>query len=419
MLTFKDFLKEDLLLEYLTDEQRSKYSKITMTDKARTVTDHFFGKGNDEVREDLKDYQHNKSEIHKQIEKHIGKEIHSDEYVKGQTTDKYGRLAKIGKLIKDEKLRNQFANDNTRVGSKSNSKHYVTVVRGTEVAGQTNSTPNEQHPKGHSWGNQSCKNVDSGVNRHYLKHEIKHGTTLVRVHDHNDQEIYRATLQPHHNEEGHTVYALDSEYGVKHPSFTKHAHDVAKRLSGEHKGGSMVYRKHKEVYNDSGNRTMFHPNATPEHISKALDDEDWEVRQAAASRPNATHEHISKALDDEDENVRMTAIEHPNATHEHISKALDDKDYYVRKAAASHPNATHEHISKALDDEDWEVRHEAASHRNATPEHIKKALRDKDQYVREAARKNTSKLAKVTRNIISKPKQKEVKRAGKSEIIFH
>jgi HEAT repeat protein len=471
MLKFKDFLKEGLLLEYLTDEQRSKYSKIKMTDKARTDTNHFFGVGNDRVKEDLKDYDHDKSEIHKQIEKHIGKEIHSDEYVKGQTTDKYGRPAKIGKLIKDEKLRNQFANDNTRAGSKTNTKHYVTVVRGTEVAGQTNSAPNKQHPKGHSWGEQSCKNVDTGSNRHYLEPEIKHGTVLVRVHDHNDQEIYRATLHPHHNNRDHTAYALDSEYGVKHPAFTAHAHNVAKRLSGEHKGGSFVYKINKDVYNDSENENIHHPNVTHDHISKALDDEDWQVRHAAINRPNATTEHISKALDDEDYHVRLAAINHPNVTHDHISKALDDEDWEVRRSAVSNPNAkpehiskalkdneatvrfnainhtnaTHEHINKALNDEDWqvrraavsnpnakpehiskalddednEVRRRAARHPNATPDHISKALDDEDNEVREAARKNTSKLAKVTRNIISKPKQKEVKRAGKSEIIFH
>ena len=68
-----------------------------------------------------------------------------------------------------------------------------------------------------------------------------------------------------------------------------------------------------------------------EHINKALNDEDTEVRREAIKNPNATHEHINKALDDEHWNVRASAISHNNATHEHINKALNDEDRSVRK----------------------------------------------------------------------------------------
>lgn len=55
--------------------------------------------------------------------------------------------------------------------------------------------------------------------------------------------------------------------------------------------------------------------------------------------PNATSEHISKALNDPNQYVRRQAIEHPNATPEHISKALNDPDDFVRQAAIRHSNA--------------------------------------------------------------------------------
>ena len=67
MYRFKDFLKEDLLKEYLTDAQRKKYSSVKVSDAARKSTDHFFGEGNDQVREDLINYDHGKSEVHRQI----------------------------------------------------------------------------------------------------------------------------------------------------------------------------------------------------------------------------------------------------------------------------------------------------------------------------------------------------------------
>ena len=128
------------------------------------------------------------------------------------------------------------------------------------------------------------------------------------------------------------------------------------------------------------------PNATPEHITKALDDEDDSVRRHAIIHPNVTPEHITKALDDEDWQVREAAIEHPKATPEHITKALNDKDAGVRGLAIKHPKATPEHITKALNDKNWQVRGTAIKHPKATPEHISKALNDKDASVRGLAR---------------------------------
>lgn len=62
MLTFKEYL-----IEYLTDTQRKKFERVQMTKKARSDTDHYFGKDNDHVREEIPDYQHDKSETHKKL----------------------------------------------------------------------------------------------------------------------------------------------------------------------------------------------------------------------------------------------------------------------------------------------------------------------------------------------------------------
>ena len=384
MYTFKKFV---ILKEYITPKQKKTINEngIEMSPEARKNTDHFFGEGNDVKREDIIDYKHDKSEIHRKVENHLNQSLSHEEYTSGITKDKYGRDAKIGRMIKDEQLRNEFASDNTRSGSKSVKKPYMSVVRGVHVMGQTNPEPDDIHPTGHAWSQQSCKNIKDGSNNRYLKHEVKHGTVVVFGHDHDGKEIYRATLQPHANDQKHVAYGVDSEYGIKHPSFTKHAKDVASRLSGEHKGGSLLYKKHPQVYNDSGLKTMVHPNATPEHISKVLNDKDRSVRQTAMRHPNATSEHISKALDDIAPSVRYTAIKHPKATPEHISKALNDRDSGVRYGAIEHPNATPEHISKALDDKDDNVRQKAIEHPKATPEHISKAMNDKDPYVRRSA----------------------------------
>ena len=400
MLRFKQFM-----VEYLTDEQRNRYKDIEMTPKARADTDHHFGKGNDLITDTLDDdagHNNNKSEIHRAVENHIGKEISHDEYRSGITRDQYGRPAKLGRMIKDEKLRNQFASDNSREGSKKTGGFTTSTVRGTEVAGQTNSEPNKEHPKGHSWGDLSCKNVDNGANNHYLPHEIQHGTVVHRVHDHNGQEIYRATLQPHHNEHGDVAYSVNSEYGIMHPAFRKSAEETAKKLSGPYKPG--LYKIHPKVYDDSrfqeGNiekdgkatSVMLHPTASKEHIDKALNDLSSDIRLAAAKHPNATSEHINKALDDSVNTVRRAALHNPNITSEHIDKALKDSDKSVRSAAVKNKKATSEHIDKALNDPNWHVRFAAAENPNATKEHLNKVLKDKNEYVRVKAvtHKNTT-----------------------------
>ena len=386
MKSFKAYL-----IEYLTDEQRNEFAGVKMTASARSATDHFFGKDNDFVREEIPNHDSvvkTKSEVHQKIESHLGVEIPHESYVKGVAKDKYGRDVKIGKQIKDEKLRNEFANDGARQGVKSTGKHYVSIVRGTEVAGQTNSAKTPEHPTGHSWGDLSCKNVDSGSNKKYLKHEIEHGTVVMRVHDHDGKEIHRATIHPHHSRENkETAYAVNSRYGIMHDSFVKHADDVASRLSGPNKK-DLIFKINKHVYNNELKSEILHPNATPEHITKALGDRDAFVRSAAIKHPNATPEHISKALDDKNVFVRSAAIKHPNATPEHITKALGDEKPLVREIAIQHPKATPEHITKALGDKDGDVRATAAEHPNVTPEHISKALEDKSSYVRITAIKH-------------------------------
>ena len=410
MIKFKTYLTEELLNEYLTDSQREKYSKIKMTPQAREATDHFFGKDKDDVREDLKGYdEENKSEVHKKVEEHIGSNIDVDNYKKGISKDKHGRDVRIGKLIKDEKLRNDFANDSARAGVKSSHGHYATIVRGTEVAGQTNSAPDEQHPRGHSWGDESCKNVDTGSNKRYLTHEVKHGSVVVRVHDNSDKEIYRATLHPHHNDAGHTAYAVDSEYGVKHSNFTEHAKDVAKRLSGSHKGGSLNYIKNSKVYNDSGKTNIIHPNvtkedldrvqmskdvinhpnATKEHLDRGIRDEDAAVREAVVSHPNASKEHLDAGIKDVNSRVRKAVVRHPNATKEHLDTGLKDKDVFIRHAAIIHPNATSEHLDAGMKDKNTIIKLSVLGHKNVTKEHVDAGMKDKDPTVRASAVRNS------------------------------
>lgn len=402
MIRFRTFL-----LEYLTDEQRNRHKDVHMTDKARADTDPFFGVGNDKVHGEI---QHDeKSEIHHQLENHLGRDLSHEEYKTGVTKDKYGRDVKLGRLIKDDNLRNQFDKDPSRKIMAPSVK--TTTVRGVEVAGQTNPVPNTEHPNGHAWHDMSCKNIENGMNRHYLGREITHGTVVHFVHDHNGQEIYRATLQPHHNNEGHTAYSVDAEYGIKHPEFTKSAHKVAAQLSGEHKPG--YYEKSANVYNDNGLSLMLHPKASVDDVHTALKDSDPKVNLAASVHPNLSGHALDAALKHDDAYVRKNAATHqntkgetlnnilktgdgyvtrsaidknPNITKEHLHTTLDhNNDPHSRSAAFKHSKIDVSHITKGLNDEDPNVRGAAIFHSKANEQHIDKASRDSSKWVRRAA----------------------------------
>jgi hypothetical protein len=318
---------QSLLIEYLTDEQRNRFKRVDMTHDARAATDHYFGKGNDKVVghvEEEDGHQHEKSEIHKAVERHIGRAIAVEDYRAGKATDHLGRQTRLGRLIKDAQLRDQFASDNTREGSKKGSNFTTSTHRGIEVAGQTNSEPDAKHPNGHSWEGQSCKNVDTGSNRHYLEPEIQHGTIVHFVHDHDGKEIYRATLQPHlHNDHpGKVVYAIDSEYGIKHPAFTASAHKVAQAASTPDAPKNVTYRKHKDVYDDSGDVVSLHPKATASdlhHIATSPD------TNRGAMEAVSTHPALGRHT-----------IEHLIDNWDHSSSKLNDEGLYN---IATHKNS--------------------------------------------------------------------------------
>lgn len=428
MLRFRQFLKE-----YLTDVQRERYSDVEMTPEARDATDHFFGVGNDQVREELKGFEADKSETHRKIEKHLGQDISHEDYRKGTTADKFGRQVKLGKLIKDQQLRYEFNRDNTRAGVKKAVSHYVTVVRGTEVAGQTNSAPDPAHPKGHSWGSLSCKNVDTGSNRHYLKPEIKHGTVVVRVHDHNDQEIYRATLHPHLNELGDRAYNLESEYGVKHPSFTEHAHDVAARLSGEFK--PVTFTKHPGVYNDSGKTTMIHPAASAENLHDIISQAHPREIIGILNHRNADRTHVEHVLQEpsfhKDRYALFDAINSKAVSKDQIDSIFkkdnryafnrdDDTNADMRLHILKHirdSRVSPEHIEREISHPYGGSWMEAAvGHPSATYDQIRRGLNHSNEYVRLAAASNPSLSPKHVDEVISDPsKEKALKKA----VLFH
>jgi HEAT repeat protein len=424
MLTFSEFtnLGYNYFVEELNPEQKRVVDSWGNTGKAEEISGHVFPKGQDKISIPLEhpDEDHT-PEPHPDIVNHLKKHGYEVKDYKTGTASKAGdkREFKIGKVLNstgaNKDLMHKFTNDPTRQGSKqaSSGLHVVISRHPHCVAGMSTNQ-----------GWTSCMNMTDGSNKHYLKKDIEHGTHVAYLAHKNDPEakkplarIALKPFEPENKKEKTILRPEDRQYGTSDSAFS---HTVS-NWSEKHFPASdhTIYKKNPNVYHDSGTSILrpfntsinssdpdiragaFHEHSskiTPEHITKALDDEDWVVRQAAMQHPKATSEHISRALNDEDKVVRRVAISHPKATPEHITKALNDEDEVVRRAAISHPKATHEHITKALNDTDSYVRTHAIQHPKATPEHITKALDDKDWGVRYVAIKHPN----VTPEHISK-----------------
>jgi len=435
MINFKKFL---VIREELNLKEKQQVKTWKRDPNALIHTDHYFDKGNDEVNTQLEGSM-DKSEVHKRIERHLGQEIPIDHYKSGKTKDKYNREVKIGSLLNKNKapqdLINAYANDNTKQGTKFNGLSVRTTRSPEGVAGQTS--------RNQSWENGSCKNFNTGSNRHYLKGEVEHGTVVSYLHDHTGKEIARATLQPHINDAGHRVYAVDSHYGIDHAGFKDHVKKVAEQLSGQHKGGSLVYTKHPDVYSDNGKETLIHPNVDAktlndryEHLrrytaddsdqAKVYKDTEWgeyrfkfykdgkhlakadhhtndsdykkyEEKSMLLQHPKIYQEHLDKIVDNITTKGDISHIQdiakNPNLTDTHISKILHSNlDIRDKRKVVGHNNISSTDINKIVYSPDGSNFHDLketlAIHKKLTPEHISKLLDNDDSYIRESAMAN-------------------------------
>lgn len=436
MLKFKDYVK---LHEELTPKEKAQVAKWPKrTEAATKATDHYFGQGVEDRYTELHDDE-DKSEVHKDIERHLGKQITKGEYRSGQTIDEHGRPVKIGRLLvkskAPDKLARGFENDTTRQGKKFQGLTVRTTRSAEGVAGQTSHNQ--------SWEQESCKNFNDGCHNDVLPKEVQHGTVVHYLHDQHGNEIARATSQPYINRDGHTMYATDSHYGIRHKGFMDHVDQANEELSGERKKGSdLIYHKHPDVYDDNHQRVAIHPSAkeshltkalgpeypeqiriaalkhkniTPEHLTKVQNEDDSpEIQQAVAESRKAEPKHIEKALrySYSDEPAKAAAA-NPNASYDNLHEALNHSNSEVHEAAISNSggNLHHSHIVKALDSPNPKARAISAKHRLAEPEDIEKGVRDYSRHVALAALSNK----KVNANhvdIASKQGDSEIKLAA-------
>lgn len=410
MLKFKQYINEVLSPEQ--DAEVSTWPKRTI--KATRATDPYFGRGNEDKIESIGDIA-GKSDIHQAIEKHLNKGIEPEEYKEGKMKDSFGRKVRIGAVLGKTKapteLARGFENDPTRQAKSAGNLTVRTTRSASGVAGQTSG--DQSWSKGGST-KYSCKDFVHGCNKKYLPAEVRHGVVASYLHDENGKEIARASFAPYHNDANGTMYKQTAYYGVEHAGFMEHNKQTEAALSGEHKGGSLIYNIHPKVYDNENPLTAIHPNVSEQQLTKTLATGDRDsqamaaghpkanaaqisaaqesnyggVALAAMRNPNANTQHIERGLNDTSSDIRSAAIEHPKATTEHIERGLNDVSPVVRMSAARHPNATSKQISRALSDERGIVRQEAMENPNINAEHITKALSDPEVRIRSLAMKH-------------------------------
>jgi len=90
------------------------------------------------------------------------------------------------------------------------------------------------------------------------------------------------------------------------------------------------------------------PEASPQLISRGLEDKDWHIRRVAILNPNATVSQIEEVLRDRHPEVRKAAIKSEKCSFDLINLALSDNDSEVRRSALEHPRTKVENIGWAL-----------------------------------------------------------------------
>jgi len=107
----------------------------------------------------------------------------------------------------------------------------------------------------------SCMHLDTGSNSHYISQDIRHGTHVAYLVNHDDHEglnfgepskpLARIALKPFHSEDGDTIFRPEERiYGSQHHAFEK---AVAKWAVDNYPAKNGIdYEKNANVYDDTG-----------------------------------------------------------------------------------------------------------------------------------------------------------------------
>jgi hypothetical protein len=176
------------------------------------------------------------------------------DYVGGYAIEKdkeKPRIMKIGKLLDNEILRNEFSNDKIRATGKKSSMLVVISRHPYDIAGMSTDR-----------GWTSCMNLKSGSNRRYVAWDVKLGSViayLINPEDKNiEKPIGRIMIKPFFNPEDKKQVAFgmeDTVYGTSTPGFKE---TVLKWVNEVNDSKDLVgiFELGNKLYNDSSDEEI-------------------------------------------------------------------------------------------------------------------------------------------------------------------
>ena len=196
------------------------------------------------------------SEVQKAVQS-VGYKI--DDYKSGiaSKADDPNRKIRIGKLIKDQKLLQQFANDKSRAATKQQQQNLVVAISRDPVDIGGMSTDR---------GWTSCMDLDGGINKRYVPTEIKNGAIIAYLINDDDREISRPKarilLKPYYYN-NHMIIVPDRVYGTAPRSFQRLVQQFASWANSGSPEGD--YRLAKGSYQEDRKSTRLNSS----HVSES------------------------------------------------------------------------------------------------------------------------------------------------------
>lgn len=204
-----------------------------------------------------------------------GKGFVLEDYVSGTVKDKHNRTMRLGKVLKDPELRKMFEADPSR-------KAIVSVTKGKKIVCLS------MHPydiagmsTGRGWT--SCMNLDDGINKEYVREDIKHHTLIAYLIDASDRNITRPLSRVlikrfyMENSKRKFFYGVERVYPAPNDPFISTVQEFVNEnvnkaiLDGESLEG--MYKLQEDLYPDSQTNIfpqLMYPDSDKETVSNII-----------------------------------------------------------------------------------------------------------------------------------------------------
>jgi len=389
----------EFVIEALTPEQTAQLFKdLGKKYDANIHNNVFNGKSRiyiplpDSDGPDIPQQSATQSEVEKAVQS-VGYKI--DDYKAGiaAKTDDPNRKVRIGKLIKDQALLQQFANDKTRAATKQQKQQNLVVAISrdpVDIGGMSTDR-----------GWTSCMNLDGGINKRYVPTEIKNGAIIAYLISDDDRDINRPKarilLKPYYYN-NHMIIVPDRVYGTAPESFPRLVQQFAKWANSGSPEGD--YRLATGSYRDDTDPNQYHV-ASYDNIETASS-----VRKIKIASKEATPvEVLDKLARDSDEDVREAVAKNPSTPPEALAELAKDQDQEVCYNVANNLSTPPEALASLAQSRYPEVCREVAYNKSTPPEALAKLGRDPDDDVRAAVAYNTSAPPEVLAQLAQDPEE--------------